>query len=609
MNIRKRRNRALLSLSLLIVTVFSSLPVAGQDLVPVSDVAGGSSVFVFRSSSRSAAKRVVSIAKPTRSKAQRMAAVVNIKKQYDTIARTAPKLNRAKAIEPDKLPPGVRTMPKDKAASLFAGVGEYYIDKSDLDNSIQFFREALNLNPANVNGQVGLSEALALKGNELLVKDQNDAAKAFFLEALKNNPKNSAAYFGLGDVYSELDQNGEAIAAYEKSLENNKDLTEIYVPLGILYYQTGEIAKADAMLTKALASSADSTETQLFLGVIRYSQNRNEEALAAFQKATELEPNYADAYFRLGETLVRLKRFAEAAAAYQKATTLKPNYLEAFVGLGGALYELGNFAEAVNAYKQAAKLKNDNADVFAGLGDAYRQMGNFNDAASNYNLATLFMTRLPNFNKDEVAEIYGKIGYVIGRQCEINTRNFTPCNWPTAVKALEKAVELTGNAFDYSNLGWAYYNAARVDMDAKRDADAQAKLQLAKTTLEKAISMNPASVEGPLQNLGAVQIDLKDYPGAIETLKKVVDKRADWNFAKYALGTAYFKTNDFDNAAKLFHAAVDQDPKYVAALSSWGYAEIKRKNGKDVKKIVERLKALDMAEGLKLEAKMKEAKL
>src|SRR5207302_778046 len=157
--------------------------------------------------------------------------------------------------------------------------------------------------------------------------------------------------------------------------------------------------------------------------------------------------------------------------------------------------------------KSAARLKNDNAEVFVGLADAYRLSGSFNDAQANYKLAVLFMSRNPNFNKDEAADIYSKIGYVIGRQCEINVQKFVPCEWPAAVTALEKAVQLSGSQLDYANLGWAYYNAARMDIDARQPDLARPKLELAKATLQKARNGNPAIVDGVLQNLGAVQID------------------------------------------------------------------------------------------------------
>jgi len=596
--------------SIVLIAAFLLAPVstAAQDLVAVSSITGSSSVFVFGGGGR--APRRTPAAKPARSKAQRIDSVTKIKTQYETTAKVNPRREKAKVVDPYNLPKNIKTLPAAQGSKLFAGVGEYYIEHGEYAKSLDFFRDAVTLDPKNTAAKSGLSEALAINGTDLLVKDKASEAKGVFMEALKYNPNNSAAYFGLGEVYSELEQYTEAIDSYEKSLANDKDLTEIYVPLGILYYQSGDIAKADQILTKALAFSAGSAETQFFLGLVRSAQNRNTEALAAFQEAKRLDPTMAEAYHYTGEILVRLKRSDEAIAEYQKAITLKANYFDAYLGLGEAFYDTGKYADAITAYKAATKLKNDNWEVFAGLADAYRQTNSFNDAVANYNLAALFLTRTKDFDKIAAADLYSKAGYAVGRQCEINLRKFVACNWPGAVQSLEKALELGGRPLDNANLGWAYYNAARVDIDAKQPDLAKPKLELARSNLQKALSAgDPKIADGVLQNLGAVQVDLGDFKGAIESLKQIVDKRKDWNFSRYALGTAYFKVNDFDNAAKMFRVAVDKEPNNASMLSSLGYAEIKLKNGKEVRKIIDRLKPLSLPAALKLEQEAKIAKL
>ncbi|MEO6051732.1 MAG: tetratricopeptide repeat protein [Pyrinomonadaceae bacterium] len=595
-----------------LITVFLIVPVSttAQDLVPVSNITG-SSVFVFRSASR-VVRRVTPAVKPARTKAQRMESVTKIKKQYETLAKITPRRDKSKVVDPTKIPPRAeRNLPPGQASILFAGVGEYYLEKGDFEQSFEFFKTAIRLDDTNTTAKSGYSEALATKGNDLLVKDQAATAKSIFLEAVKFNPKNSAAYFGLGEVYSELNETPEAIINYEKALQSDKDLTELYVPLGILYFQAGDIAKADDLLAKALMNSVGTAETQFFLGLVRTAQYRTDEALAAFQKAKELDPAYPEGFFNSGEVLVKLKRADDAIPDYQKAVELRPAYFDAWLGLAEAQYETGKYADAIASFQTASRLRNDNWQAMAGWGDAYLKTGKFNEAAAKLNLAATFLTRGKDFDKLLAADLYSKVGFAYGQQCEIDTANFRACQWGVAIKALEKAIELNGDPLDYTNLGWAYFNASRVEMNQKNIPEQQSKLALAKTALERVNSTNLVILDSAQQNLGAVLNDLGDFKGAIDVLKKVVDRHPDWMFSAYALGSAYAKVNDYGNAAKAFKTVADkgQGTYYIPALKSLGFVEIKRKNGKEVRRVIELLKKESPIDAFALEQQLKGLKL
>lgn len=590
----------LLISSLLLGNVFQA---SAQELVETSSITGGSSVFVFRSARKAPPRSFVSTTRVRRAKQQRIETARRVTKQFVTIAKVTPRRARSRVVEPTKVPPTINTMPKGEASKIFAGVGEYYIDRSETDKAIEFFRESLTLDQKNANASNGLSEALALKGNELLAAGNYSVARPFFEESVSLNPKNAVAYFGLAEVYTESDKDNEALANYEKAIELDKDLTEIYVPLGILYYQKGEIAKADQFLTKALAAAPNDTETQYFLGLVRYAQNRNDEALVGFRNAVKSDPNSAESHYYMGESLVRLKKNTEAVTEFDEAMRLKPKYFDATFGKGKALYEMEKYADAAAAFEESKRLKNDSFAVYLNLGEAYRQAGDFNKAESNYNLATVFAQREKDFNKEELAEIYSKIGFVVGEQCAINMKKFVPCRWNSGIDSLEKAVAINPNAADYSNLGWAYYNSGSLDIRQKREAEGRAKLEKAKLALQKSLDLKPAYSEAPLLNLGMVMIDLGDFNGAIAPLKAATDIKGDWAFALNELGLAYLKTKDYDNAAKTLNRAVAKDERMAAAYYNLAEAEFNRRNMKEVKKAHERLKKLgrnDLAQQVEL---------
>jgi tetratricopeptide (TPR) repeat protein len=583
----------------LLSIVFSSIPAAAQgDLIPISDVTGGSSVFVLRGGSRAAPKKFISKVRSTRSKTQRLETAKKVSKQYTTLAKVNPRRTRTDAVDPKNLPPAskIKTMPRDEASRLFAGVGEYYMDRDDYNNAIDFFRESLSMDDKNSSATSGLSEALALKGNELLVKDSFPVAKTFFEEALKHNSKNAPAYFGLAEVLTEMGKESDAVANYENALKNDADLSEIFTPLGALYYQKGEIAKADEYLTKSVAVSPNDAQAQYYYGLVRFAQNKNEEALTALRKSSTLDATNAETFYYLGETLARLNRNKDAVPEYTRATVLRPNYFEAWFGLGSAEYELGNYEAAVVALTKATRLKNDNYEAFNNLADAYRQIRNYNQAEANYNHAAMFLQRQPNFNKDDAADMYSKAAFSIAKQCEINSKQRMPCRWDATVKALENAAALDVSGVDNANLGWAYYNAARADIAAGRTQEARPKLEKAKINLQKAAAGNSNFVAGPMLNLGMALTDLGEYPAAIDVLNKVVKKEPKWVFALNELGIAYRKQNNFKEAAAQFKRAIDKDKNFAFAYFNLGEAEFKAGNLGEARKAWDALKKMGRAD-------------
>ena len=472
-----------------------TLVAAQSEIVPVKDILRGTNVFVFPSSTRSVSKKYVTQAKAKRTQKQRAATARRVSRQYTTIAKTAPRRTRTNAIDPDSVKIDLKVISPVEAAKVFAGVGEYHIDRGEYDNAIDIFRDAVNLDPKNQAASGGLSEALALKGNDLLANNTDTTsphrfavAQKFFEEAVKINPKNAPALFGLAEILSDTGRETDAVGYYENALKADADLTEIYVPLGILYYQQGNIARADELLSKAGGIAKDDSQGQYFLGLVRLQQGRLQDALANFSAAGKADPSMEQAFYYQGETRMKLGNNSDAVDDFKKAIALRDNYFEAWYGLGTAYFEQAaaakndkesqaRYAEAALAFEKAKTLRNTNAEVTANLGDVYRQLGDFNKAESNYNLAILFFERQPDFStnkevRDLVADINTRLAFSIGRQCEINMQKAVACKWPRAIKALERSLELEDN-MTYANLGWAYYNAARVDIADKRDAQAE----------------------------------------------------------------------------------------------------------------------------------------
>src|SRR4051812_7547641 len=94
--------KAVISLWLLITFTFGALvPTFGQDLVPVSSIGGGSSVFVFRGAVAGAARRTNQGPRGVRGKAQRAETFKRIKNQYEALSKAEPRRPRSPVVAPD----------------------------------------------------------------------------------------------------------------------------------------------------------------------------------------------------------------------------------------------------------------------------------------------------------------------------------------------------------------------------------------------------------------------------------------------------------------------------------------------------------------------------
>ncbi|MEO6590423.1 MAG: tetratricopeptide repeat protein [Pyrinomonadaceae bacterium] len=593
--------------------LLSSLPLNAQDIVTSSDISGGSSVFVFRGNRKpkQTAAAFTTVAK--RTTIQKRETRTKIVQQTTTVAKAIQKTRPTKRIDAaefKRIEPELPRMSKDKASLVFAGAGEYYLERDDIDRGLDFFRESVNLDNTNKFALLGFSDASTRKGNELLEKEEFEKAKFYFEDAIKNDEKNATAYAGLAEAQDSTEESDKAVLNYEKALSINANLTELYTPLGIAYYEKGEINKAKNYLSKALASDPENSETQYFLGSILYKETNYKDALIVVQKAVKKDPDNAGTHYLLANIFDKQERETDAIAEYKKAVSINPKLKGAWFDLGAAQYNAENYAEAIIAYEVATKLDNRNWQAYLNLADSYWQAGQFGKAEGAYNLALVFIQKNNEVSNQEKAEIYNKFGWTLGQQCRVLMEQAKQCDkWVSMLDKFQKAVDLVPDAINYSNLGWAYFNQGHLDIVSRRDAAGREKLVKAKAALESAINLKPTFAEAPLMNLGGTLIDLGEYDAAIETLRKVSGKRGDWQTADYMIGVAYRKSGNFEKAADAFSSALKKDNNYVAALAGLGETQFRRNKKDETDKIIAQLRKIGtpdaILEARKLTAVMK----
>jgi tetratricopeptide (TPR) repeat protein len=547
-------------------------------------------VFVFRQSRKAPQTRSTGKAKnaPKRDVAQRQVTRKKVHEQVAAIQKAKPRPRATKVENPPptttaKVP---KTQSRTDASKVFAGAGETFLDQNDLDKAIEFFKKSVELDPKNAPGKLGLSEAYARKGDDVLDKTGTpETALFFYEEAVKANPNNAAGHSGLAEVFDSMGSSDKALASYEKALALDPALTQLYSPMGILYYQKGDMAKAEPLLAKALAIDPNDGEAQYFNGLILAKQNRNDEAINAFKITLAKNANSAEAHLALGEAYDRTDRDREAMIEYKEALRINPRYPEAYFDLGVANYNREKYTDAAANYQEAIRLKNDYADAHVNLAETYRQLAMderdanrkkdlFNKAVGSYRLATAFV-------KNDT-EMYSSYGYVLGRLGR----------WNDAIDTLKMAMTPESDAIDYSNIGWAYYNASQEDSAYQRADQAKLKLQEARTALERSVSLD-RNFEAAYLNLGITQNDQGDFTAAVASLQNAVRLKKNWTFALNELGIAYRKLNQLDNAVEQFKRVTEIDNNFTSGFYNLAESEFRRGHTKDAKKAQDRVRKLN----------------
>lgn len=574
--------KTLFSVVVLFSFFINSFPVKAQDIVESDDISGGSSVFVFRQSRKAPVQKFAPRNFVARSQQQKSAARKDIRM---AIARVTPP--KRKTPTPERVDvKQTNALTKVQLSEQVARIGQANLDAKNYDEAVKAFRSALIHNPKNVNAKLGLSEALVAKGDTAIDNNNADAALASYQEAKTLDPGNAAAAAGLGSVYETQDKTDLALQSYEEAIKLNPNLKEIYAPLGAIYYEKGEISKADEYLSKA----APSEQTQYLLGMIRYKQNRDNEAVAALKKSLEIKPS-AEAHYYLGEVYDRMNLETQSIAEYNEAIKMNTEYTEAYFDLGAAYYNRGRYEDAIATLEKAVVKNNNSPEAnqirsngYETLGDAYRQLKKYKEAEGNYNIAIGYIDRTARQTKDPkgTAELYSKQGFVQGRLMK----------WGAAINSLESATKSSPDAYDYTNLGWAYYNAAQQDKAFKRETDAKNKLLQGKTVLQKAVAMNVNNA-GTYMNLGLTQNDLGEYNEAVSSFEKCLQLRNNWVLALNELGFAQRYLNKLDDAVNNFRRATELNPKYHPAFYNLAEAEFRRGNKKEAKKAQEAMLKID----------------
>jgi len=220
--------------------------------------------------------------------------------------------------------------------------GLYYWNRGS-PKSVQYFQQAIDLDPNYSLGYAGLAHAYAL------------TAAVGMLPPNENWPKAEAALT-------------RALALDDRRAETYNVLAGIQ-----LYYQRDWPA-AERSFRHGIELNPNSAPVHHHYGQCLYLFGRNDEAIAEFERAIELEPFSIVYNVNLGRLYFFLRQYDLAIEQFRKTTELEPNSGDAHDWLGKVYQKKGLTGEAITEWSRALILE-EQSDQAATLERDYASSG------------------------------------------------------------------------------------------------------------------------------------------------------------------------------------------------------------------------------------------
>jgi protein O-mannosyl-transferase len=129
-------------------------------------------------------------------------------------------------------------------------------------------------------------------GNALLQKGQVDEALEQFQKALEINPNYAQANYNLGLALFQKGQVDGAVAKHKKAVEINPNYPEAHNNLGNALLQKGQVDEALEQFQKALEINPNYVNAHYNLGIALFQKGQSDEAIAQFQEVLRLKPDF-----------------------------------------------------------------------------------------------------------------------------------------------------------------------------------------------------------------------------------------------------------------------------------------------------------------------------
>ena len=213
----------------------------------------------------------------------------------------------------------------------------------------------------------------------------------YFKEAIALDPAYALAYAGLADSYALLGaveyaalSPGEAMQqareATLKALAIDDTLAEAHASLAYVRIFDWNWPEAEREYRRSIELNPSYATARHWYAHYLTAMGRQTEAVAEMRIALELDPLSLPINAGMGWHYYLTRQYDEAIREYHKTLELNENFYMAHFLLGMALEQVGRYDEALDAYRRAISLSGSSPAMLAAPGHAYAMLGRAGEA-------------------------------------------------------------------------------------------------------------------------------------------------------------------------------------------------------------------------------------
>ena len=252
---------------------------------------------------------------------------------------------------------GLKVCPTN--AKVHYNVAKVLNEEGNVDHSILFYQQALNLHPK-------YEAALNNLANIYRQKGEYSKAEILLQKAVKINEEFSTAWMNLGVVQAEMDLFQKAESSYLKAKLLRKSYPDVDFNLGNLYLKFG--FKSQALKSFIEAVESDFKHKNAWINAIMLSDElgKTDLAINLAEKAIKLNPeSKSELNFHLGNIFGKMNDFVKAENHYKMAQDFSDSGL--YYGNLGVLYHRWKKYDLAKEHYEKALQFDNNEHLFQNL--------------------------------------------------------------------------------------------------------------------------------------------------------------------------------------------------------------------------------------------------